>query len=226
MDNKAFVEALRLRLLSPQGAAQTGLQRAHRCRRRVVDVAEEWFHLLDCASNQRLFRQRHDQVCGLLTRLLSTCLTGPVQREVDLRNADGRVVRADIVAWDGGRCYVIDVAISNPACRTYVRALSDEFADRAAVRREQTKRARYAGVPGLLEGGGFVPFVLEATGRLGPAARNFLDIVVGDHTLARSYFMSATSACITQYNSWMVADVRANVRDAGREGNAEAPQAA
>ncbi|KAJ1438556.1 hypothetical protein B484DRAFT_392228, partial [Ochromonadaceae sp. CCMP2298] len=52
----------------------------------------------------------------------------------------------------------------------------------------------------------FVPFIVEATGRLGPSALEFLNGALDseDDSHARSYFLSAISACIALYNSLMI----------------------
>jgi hypothetical protein len=75
----------------------------------------------------------------------------------------------------------IFVMITNPACRSCLRCRSDRFAGRAAKMREKRKRIKYGGLPGMGPEGayGFTPFVVEATGRLGAAARNFIKKIAG-----------------------------------------------
>ena len=53
-----------------------------------------------------------------------------------------------------------------------------------------------------------MPFAVEATGRLGPAASSFVDKITRNNTMARSYFLSAMSACIALNNSRMYGDAR------------------
>jgi len=77
----------------------------------------------------------------------------------------------------------------------------------AAAEREKEKRAKYADVPGMGEGGagGFVPFAVEVTGRLGLAARQFIkDITSIEDTFHLSNFLSALSAMSALHLSMMV----------------------
>jgi hypothetical protein len=180
---------------------------------REVDIQQEPFHLLDCAGNQWFYVRRHDQLCKLLVEFLRGCLADvAITKEVTLRNNLEEEIRADIIAVRGHITYTIDVAVSNPAARSFLRKGSATVVDAAAIERERTKTLRYSTIPGLMEGGGFKPFVIEATGRLGPAARAFIDEITGDNTLRRTYFLSAMSACIAKYNSLMFRATRSRLQ--------------
>ncbi len=104
--------------------------------------------------------------------------------------------------------YTIDMSFVNPGCRKYIRrSRSHEVDGAAAAEREKEKRAKYADVPGMEEGGsgGFVPFVVEVTGRMGRAARKFLkDIASFDDTFHLSNFFSALSAMSAMHLSMMI----------------------
>jgi len=83
---------------------------------------------------------------------------------------------ADIMLTIGNTIYYIDVAVASPSSQRAILAGSSVTPDAAATQREAEKRAKYAP---LMEALGvnparFIPFVVEATGRFGPAASNFL----------------------------------------------------
>lgn len=207
---QAYVDALRMRLLIPCG--RLPFAPAHRCRTRVVDMNAEPFHLLDCSSNQFWFHKRHNKVRDLLAQYISSCwVDADVQCEVGLHHTDGSICRADLVVQRGQVSYVIDVAITNPGSRSAVQAGSGHRSDSAAGDRERFKRAMYSDVQELSEDVSFVPFVLEATGRMGPAARAFLDRVTEDNSSSLSHFLSCTSAVVTLHNAWMLAGTRTRI---------------
>ena len=76
------------------------------------------------------------------------------------------------------RQFVFDIAVTNPAALTY-RALHPHHPDNpegsfngAALARQAQKQARYAR---FQLGDSFIPFAIDATGRLGPEARRFME---------------------------------------------------
>jgi hypothetical protein len=97
-------------------------------------------------------------------------------------------VEADIVVMDGDTyVHIIDVATANPAAGCYTDRGSHLEPDTASIQREIEKRAHYSRVvrnPDL-----FVPFAVEVTGRLGPAAKAFLRARCGVNTRLRSEFL-------------------------------------
>ncbi len=96
----------------------------------------------------------------------------------------------------------------NPGCRKYIRqSRSHEVHGAAAEEREKEKRKKYADVPGMGEGGtgGFVPFAVEGTGRLGRAAWKFIrEIASIEDTYHLSNFLSALSAMSAMHLSMMI----------------------
>jgi hypothetical protein len=204
MGNAAFRDSLRRRLLFPPTRIQTRAAQGCGCRH---DVAAHPTHLLDCgAKNTFYYDKRHHDVSNQLAHLLRSSIN---QHHVDREfNPDGR--RADLVVDTGGCIYIIDVSITNPSCRTTLEHGSDRTSDVGARLRETSKRASYARIPSLrlapYTNHQFVPFIVEATGRLGPSALEFLNGALDseDDSHARSYFLSAISACIALYNSLMI----------------------
>jgi hypothetical protein len=209
MGNAAYRDSLRRRLLFPPTRIQVRAAQGCGCHQ---DSAAHPTHLLDCsAKNTFYYDKRHHDVCNQLAHLLcSSTNQHHVDREVNLEtgNPDGR--RADLVVDSGGCIYIIDVCITNPSCRTTLVHGSDRTQDVGAGLRETSKRASYARIPSLHQdpyiGHEFVPFVVEATGRLGPSALEFLKSSLDseEDAHARLYFLSATSACIALFNSLMI----------------------
>lgn len=119
----------------------------------------------------------------------------------------------------------IDVSVVNPSAARYHRhqgnatqppALPDNAGgprsgfktSDAVLIREQEKRDKYRT---LLHGSAdddsaFVPFVIEATGRLGPTATSFLRKLLEDSKIymAKSIFVCKLGAIIARYNAMMV----------------------
>ena len=204
-----FVDALRLHLGVP--ALQDPLGRDHVCTcSRHPRLSAEPFHLLDCLRVNSYRVANHNKIVGLLkTYLRKLYPAGRFELEPYL-GRDGTQNRSGdlLVEMAPGVSYIIDVSIVNPAGKTQVdRNKTHQEQDAAARSREVEKRALYARV--LTEAGGhidaerIVPFVIERTGRLGPAALSFLEAACmtnGGRTFQRSQFLKELSFWTAFYN--------------------------
>jgi hypothetical protein len=90
-----------------------------------------------------------------------------------------------MTATVGPATYQIDVSVINPAARTYYAdrgdAGSDFIPDAANRAQEQLKRAKMRVALGNYAADKCgVPFVLEVTGRWGPAATDFINSILDD----------------------------------------------
>ncbi len=133
------------------------------------------------------------------------------ERAAAARRGYQRPLRADLLVQTDNALYTIDVSFVSPACRSCLRDRTDRYAGRAAKKREEKKRTKYGGLPGLGPGGayGFTPFVVEATGRLGAAARTFIEDIAGkENSYHLSNFYNAMSAMTALYNSLMLKGAR------------------
>ena len=141
------------------------------------DELDPRFHGLNCPNTQGIRNTRHNFVRNELHSLLVR-LFGRANVILEPGNLGGGDAQPDILLQlpGGGQQLLIDVCIVNPACGTYVLHRSAEEAGSAARHREQIKRRRYQDTLAALNlpPECFVPFVLEATGRWGPAAETFL----------------------------------------------------
>ena len=123
-----------------------------------------------------------------------------------------------LVKLPAGASYIIDVSIVNPSAASYIqRNQSHRLQHGAAVGREDLKRALYNRVETesgpLINIERFVPFVVDRTGRLGPAAFAFLT----QHTLTapdnpatshRSTLLKSISFWMALFNGRMVGTTR------------------
>jgi hypothetical protein len=106
---------------------------------------------------------------------------------------------ADIVVLFASRQYTVDVSFVNPSVSQLALGSAREQ-DKAATDREKHKIAKYSPVPGMEAGGrgGFTPFVIESTGRLGPAAHKFLAEIGRGKSYYLSQLYTALSALSAQ----------------------------
>jgi hypothetical protein len=136
--------------------------------------------------------------------------TARVRGRVAIRGSNrGRSVEAkvaDIVVLFASRQYTIDVSFVNPSSVSQLALGSAREQDKAATDRENHKIAKYSPVPGMEAGGrgGFTPFVIESTGRLGPAAHKFLTEIGQGKSYYISQLYTALSALSALYNSLML----------------------
>jgi hypothetical protein len=227
MREKEFIDFLRLRLLlipiSPV-TAEEGLV----CPCRGLDISQSPSHPLDCRTNRGLYNRRHNSVRDLLASLIRTVMQARVQQEVTLHDGQGNgsTIIADIVAHSGHDRLVFDVTITDPACMTHVTQNgSATRQDAGALHREAKKRAHYSPVSGLcvtddtVVGANshqtyrFIPFAVEATGRLGPTALQFIKLLGenADFSQEISMFLYSMCASISRSNSQMIDKCRRSV---------------
>jgi hypothetical protein len=178
---------------------------------------------------------------GYLVDFIQLCMPeATVHREVRLvlANPDGspsnNTIIADIIVRLDHRVYVIDGAICDAGAAT-IRNLAARFDDHAALRKEAKKRSHYAralvayGPPGVqvtiggqdqavlaanrgLGGVSFIPFVVEMTGRFGPAAKAFLEALQPGGSAAKTYFRTVVSTNIAKINSKLQRSTNSRLR--------------
>ena len=104
-------------------------------------------------------------------------------------------MRADLTWTQPERRLIIDVAVVDPGADKYTKhpPSSHRNPDSAAQAEETRKRAHYARIVPAPTPATIIPFVLEATGRLGPSALAFLNKICRTHTYHRSQFFNDIS---------------------------------
>jgi len=195
-----YVESLRMRLLVDPFPSP-GAMRCTTCDR-DVRYADAPLHALE---------RRHDRVVDYLyTALQHVYPTAELRMEHTVHGTTaGQHIQADIFLRNGAEVTVIDVAIVDPASPSYLAKESDTKSDVATGQREADKRARWRAI-GEVAGAAFVPFVVEATGRLGPAANKFFNekLISRDGPYTARMFMQKMNFAIARWNAHMILKAR------------------
>jgi hypothetical protein len=135
-----------------------------------------------------------------------------VVREFQINLASGIVIIADIRFTRDNESKLIDVSVINPGAKRYLDVGSADKEDVGSNKREEEKRVKYSQILGLAASNCFVPFVVEATGRLGKAAVKFVNNLTKDKDISiRSFFLNSLSACLARFSSCMIANSRKHI---------------
>jgi hypothetical protein len=225
VSDECYMQALRIRLLAPQHTrgGQVATQCLGCMRTEVITPGgatrsifeDNWAHAAGCtAGTTGPFTSRHNQIAWELETLLRGVARAQkkevlVEREKSCRlpggeqgaAAEGRALagyspRIDVyVQWESGKQCYIDVAIADPGCKAYLAKGSDVRANAAAEAREKDKfssfKTDFRGIPWTE----FVPFVVEATGRVGPAASKYLRSLDAPPDMLRRFFERVSLLC-------------------------------
>jgi len=199
-----FLEALRLRLLVDPFPNPGTRICSHCARVRFVDNPT---HALDCAklTNARVWR--HNAVRDHLQIALQKVFPEARFRVEHTIAGDtpGKTVRTDIHMSLGPRTVVFDVAVVDPAAPSYLAQSSFKEPNVAAKQREDAKRAHWAAIGGVT-GVEFIPFVVEATGRMGPSALTYFKrkIESEDNPHIAKTFLTNMNYAIAKWNAKMI----------------------
>ena len=167
-------------------------------------VGENPYHGAHCHMNKGLRNRRHTDIRDRLATLLRHVYE-PAPGALTLEPVMGRTalargakeVKADISLVRAAETLVIDVSIVDPGADQYLLTPYFSFReqDGAAKSMEAHKASHYRSVvtPHLIPEGSVIPFVVEASGRLGPSALGFLQRVCGTRTHLRSRFIADVS---------------------------------
>ena len=102
----------------------------------------------------------------------------------------------DLLMKTNQQTIVLDVAKCNPDTACYTEIGSNRIIGKAAAEMEQHKFDTYRKIRGLVESGNVVPFVVEATGRLGERARQFLESIAETRPDLRNRFVDQLNVVI------------------------------
>jgi hypothetical protein len=209
-----FHEALRQRLLIPFVSPSRGRTPCP-CNggSRIVNLVAEPCHPLICTRSRAQITGRHDAVRKLLVKLLRAVLPG-VQIVEEPRPRQGEALlrhQPDIAYERGGIRYLIDVTVAEPTVWDVItdRALSSARVQGGAARQaEARKRREYGPLP---EGVRLVPFAVEFTGNLGPAAADFLGLVAGDFSQPLKYFIRDLTITLAAFTGRLLSCCRSRI---------------
>lgn len=169
------------------------------CRKRVTPRFEP-LHAIGCTNSRSMWKYRHDLIRDLLHALLlklfpnSAPLTEVLLGQT-VPNAQGETqdIVADITLHHQAQHLVIDISVVSPTSNQYMMAGNSPAThqDAASKAQERKKRAHYAtlAAPNTPLPAAVIPFVLEASGRLGPTALAFLLRILPTQTFIRSRFI-------------------------------------
>ena len=176
-----FVEALRSRLLSafepPLGRAALPCRCGAHGRGQQFDLVLSPTHPTVCAANKGIVCARHDRVRDVVLKALHRMHPGEritLEPSQHVNPTNLPVKRPDILANIGGVEFAIDIVVAEPAATHHIAhgELSSATVPEGAARHAEIgKLAEYEGT---LYAPTVVPFAIESTGRLGPAAKAFL----------------------------------------------------
>ena len=205
------MECLRLRLLVDPFPAPGLMACPHCTDVRFADAPP--LHPLECERLSPARLWRHNRVRDFLFAALMQCYsTADLRSEHMMTGTEGRRLKGDIVMRNGPELTVFDVAVVDPAAPSYLAKGSDKKEDVAAGQREMDKRAGWQAIGGV-EGAHFIPFVVEATGRLGPSALKFFNekLISADGSHIAKLFLLKLNFTIARWNARMVLQARGKI---------------
>ena len=186
----------------------------------VYCPAEDPYHGANCRMNAFYRTHRHNDIMTTLRDYTKRALglgNEAIQMEAyagltEATDLSGpKRVTADISVVTGGEKLWVDVSIVDPGSSVYInRHHSHSTLDAASKAMESHKRLHYQAVrhPLPLPPSSIIPFVLEASGRLGPAALGFVGRIGGSHTFLRSQFLNDISLTSATYLGKMLQATR------------------
>lgn len=145
----------------------------------------EPFHFTDCHAGKCFLTMRHTSVQDILVKFLQRRFPAIIITKSPVLLAPPNTADrwyGDLQIQLPSAHKILDITVSDPAAPTYRRLTPESsvtHADATNRCRETQKTNHYALSPSdIVQRGLFVPFAVEATGRLGPAALSFLQTLM------------------------------------------------
>jgi hypothetical protein len=201
-----FLEALRLRLLLPPLLDDDLEINPRKCLCEHICSATKPFHLLDCKLSKAYITGRHNKIRDLLFQFIKDCLPegSVIQKEIPFQVTTTTMITADIQYETNNNIHYIDVAVANPSSQTYLNLGSATTADVATKHKEQAKSRHYEVLGNAVQTGRFIPFALEATGRLGPAAVRFIERMAGLRYDLKNKLIDQINVVMAHFNGQLI----------------------
>jgi hypothetical protein len=201
-----FLEALRLRLLLPPILDDDLENNPRKCLCNHICSAAKPFHLLDCKLSKAYITGRHNKIRDLLFQFIKDCLPegSVIQKEIPFQVTTTTMITADIQYETNNNIHYIDVTVANPASQSYLNMGSATTADVASKFKEQAKSRHYEVLGNAVQTGRFIPFALEATGRLGPAAVRFIERMAGLRYDLKNRLIDQINVVIAHFNGQLI----------------------
>jgi hypothetical protein len=209
-NSSIFQAALQLRLLS-DFCNSVNAQVCQFCRPGgLAPAITSTLHALSCGLTCGLRTLRHTTVSKELQALIRRIHRNVVIEDepVVFENHD-RIIRSDIRYYLDGAPVIIDVGIACPTSHlSGVNALNSAYHECGAADSMELRKRQH--VENLI-GRGFVPFVVESSGRLGRTASLFLSRLCADNRELRTSFLYNISTYIAQESGRMLKFLREKV---------------
>lgn len=146
------------------------------------------FHCLSCRGMTNIRTTRHNKVRQAVVGVLSLLFNKESIRLPKEPVIDNHQHRGDILVVFGGTSYVLDITIVNAASVTNVQRVDSHTTPGAAAKAaEERKLAKYAANGATSSAYTTIPFVLEATGRLGTMAEDFIQLTCNASTYPNKF---------------------------------------
>ena len=198
------------------------------CTKNVCPSTEP-LHAAHCPTNRAIFTHRHNDIRDCFGRLLRKMFPNNVvtmEKTIGKTAPDALGVAHDVIADItfnlGPEIIVIDFAVVSPGASQYMEypTLSPEKQDAPAMFMERLKRAKYAKIapPSTPPPASVIPFVMEASGRLGPAAISFLLRICPTQSYLRTKFLNEVSLICARAVGMMLRMARDSERQALQQG--------
>ena len=231
LTNSEFIENVGLRLLLSPIDADPQVSLICPCdNTRYLVPGEDTFHCFSCMGKQgqsKVFHYRHNGARDLAAEYFrKACPNAQIFIEPTLPQV-AKPLRADVRIEQGRTTCLIDVAVVNPAARSYLKTVKPQLHLLAAASlMEKTKIDKYKASYNVNNGyaaisDNLIPFVLESTGAYGNSASavinklaGFKDLVPVPHdglASARRWFMQRLSILFAKSRYQLVCLFRRNV---------------
>jgi hypothetical protein len=216
LKNWEFIENLRLRLLVPTFIHRTPtVCFEDSCKLNGIpkNIANDPFHALTCKGNSNARHYRHNQIRNETVKICKICKPNAqiLTEQVVGNNSDGSPRRTDIVITEETKFVHLDVTIWCPTSNIAIEKGSTTTPLATAIHAETVKSKLYSELPPII-GATLIPFALESTGALSPAALKFIKSlsVPEDSPDALFYFMGNINRIIARSQAAMMQRARNN----------------
>ena len=221
LNDSAFTVALRCRLLLPViTTAGVNQVKCRRCKS-VLDPLNATYHALECASRTDQITRRHNAIRDILFDFLQRILpVRDVEKEVPIAAeiAGKPDKRADITVKIDRHTFWVDITAGTPTSQAALAAGSAEKPGMAArllgeAKEKDYRKSFHRGTVSA----NMIPFAVEATGRLGLAAKKFIEKVcklegalhIRDRNIKaeRLFFLRRLNCAVHQFNDIILSSV-------------------
>ena len=202
--------------------AEEGQKKTCGACRKVINLLNDPFHGMSCTGTKGFRTKRHNDIRDLLLKLIKKRypnLTNDTLKLEEYVGFDAEDVgfKADITWQCEAEKVIVDLMCIDVGCASYTKPPTRSYlaVENAARYAEGIKRLHYKRVirPVKLNDNSVIPFIIEASGRLGPAALGFVNRICGTQTYMKSNFLRDISMITARYMGRMLKATRDQYHD-------------